>query len=202
MRTRSALTLAVALALGAKAIPEADAAVIPVMASDEALQVPLPTENLAPGTTLQFELDGYDIAAVVQVAGDVVSIPVGSLGLTTGEHTLRIIAAQDNGDLDTLAEHTLDVYQRPGVRAAAHQWNVLLGSQYRIAQDPDEAFEGADRASNTALAEWQGDFDSGTWIAGGTLQALYDSNRTLGSEESLWQLPALNLRAGRRFESG
>lgn len=202
MRTRSALAFAVAMTLGAKAIPEANAAVIPVIASDETLQVALPSEGAAPGATLQFELDGYDIAAVVQVADDVVSIPVATLGLTPGEHTLRILAAQENGDLDTLAEHTLDVYQREGVRAAAQEWNVLLGSQYRIAQHPDEAFEGAGRGSNTALAEWQGDYDRGTWIAGGAIQAIYDSNRAAGSGESRWQLPALNLRAGRRFESG
>jgi hypothetical protein len=202
MRTRSALAVAVALTLGAKAIPEADAAIIPVMASDETLQVALPAAGVAPGATLQFELDGYDIAAVVQVAADVVSIPVATLGLTPGEHTLRILVAQDNGDLDTLADHTLDVYQREGVRAAAQEWNVLLGSQYRVAQHPDDTFEGAGRGSNTALAEWQGDYDRGTWIAGGVIQAIYDSNRAAGSGESRWQLPALDLRAGRRFESG
>jgi len=202
MRTRNVLTIAVTVTLGMLSIADAAAAVIPVLASDETLQVTLPSSADAQGATLQFELDGYDIAAVVQVAGDVVSIPVATLGLTTGEHTLHIIAARENGDLDTLAEHTLDVYQREGVRSATQHWAVLLGSQYRIAQDPDEAFEGSDRASNTALARWQGDYEGGTWIAGGAFDALYDSNRTLGSEPSLWQLPAFKLRAGRRFESG
>jgi hypothetical protein len=180
----------------------AQAEVIPVLASAEELQIALPPEGVANGATLHVELDGYDIGAVSRNVDGAVQIPLASLGLTPGEHLLRILVVNDSGDIDTLAEHTLDVFQRQGVRAAAQDWSVLLGSQYRIAQHPDDAFEGAGRASSTAVAQWQGDYDSGTWIAGGSLQALFDSNRLPGSAESRWQLPSMNLRAGRRFESG
>ena len=186
--------------LFAHALARAD--VLAVLSSAEELRVALPPEAVANGVTVQVELDGYDIGAVSPNVDGSVRIPLANLGLTPGEHQLRILVVNDSGDIDTLAEHTLDVYQRQGVRAAAQQWSVLLGSQYRIAQHPDEAFEGAGRASSSAVTQWQAEYDSGTWTAGGSFQTLFDSNRMPGSEESRWQLPALNLRAGRRFESG
>ncbi|HEY6125136.1 MAG TPA: hypothetical protein VIV63_10820, partial [Steroidobacteraceae bacterium] len=190
------------LAMWMAASAPARADVIPVFASDETLNVALPPGAIAPGATLQLELDAYDIGAVASVADGRISIPVATLGLTAGEHTLRILSASENGDIDTLAEHTLDVYQRPGVRASTQTWNVLLGSQYRLAQDPDEAFDGSDRGSSTAALQWNAATDRGTWIASGSFDTFYNSDRGIGSEQPLWQLPALQLKAGRKFDSG
>ena len=180
----------------------AHADVIRVLASDDRIAIALPGGAPVTGSTLQIELDGYDIAAVSVVANGQLAIPLRSLGLAPGEHYLLVLAATADGEVETLAEHTLDVYQQPGRRTAAQDFNLLLSDQYRFAQDPDESFEGAPRNAGTAALQWSGKFDSGTWSADGAVNVLYDNQPLLTPEQKRWQLPAVRLAAGRRIGSG
>jgi hypothetical protein len=168
----------------------------------QAVSVPLPATAPAGGETLLLELDGYDVAPLAQFADGRIVIPVDSLALEPGEHHLLILRADDNGDIETLAEHTLDVYQREGVRSASRAWNVLLANNYRAADNPDEAFEGQPRSQQNAALQWAAATDRGTWTASSAAELLFESDRNASFDGNRWQMPSLQLKAARRFEHG
>lgn len=178
----------------------AQADTIRVLTSESTVAIPLPAA-VPVGSTLQVELDGYDITAVVATADGRLTLPLPSLPLTPGEHALRILSANAEGDIETLAEHTLDVYQRAGRREAAQQWNLLLSDNYRFAQHPDEGNADPHNTGNGAL-QWAGKFDVGTWVAESGLNLLYDSTTPTFPGQKRLQLPALDLRVTRRLGSG
>lgn len=195
--------IGVAAVLGAGALaPVARAETVRVLATDASVVVALPANAPAPGNTLQIELDGYDVTAVSTVADGNLTIPLPGLALTPGEHYLLVLAAGADGDVDTLAEHTLDVYQRAGRREASQQWNLLLSNNYRFAQHPDAAFDGTSRSAGNGALQWAGKFDGGTWIASGGLDLLYDSASPSMPGQKRMQMPAIELRVGRRIGSG
>jgi hypothetical protein len=162
--------------------PLAAADVLRVLTSDEQVVITLPADLTADGATLRFELDGYDVSALATSSEGGVVLPLRSLALTPGQHYLLVLATDADGNVDTVAEHTLDVYQREGAREAVQQWNVLLSGQYRAAQHPDENFAGQPRDTSSATMQWQSAFDSGTWTAGGAFDLLYGSDRSYSAD--------------------
>jgi hypothetical protein len=175
--------------------------VVPVVGQQVTVSIPLPP-GAAEGGSLLLELDGYDISAISQIADGRVELSLESLALEPGQHHLLILAARDNGDIDTVAEHTLDVFAREGVRASSHRWNLLLSSDYRFAEHPDEPYDGQSRSHQNGALQWAADTDRGTWAAGSTLDLLYDSVREASPEGERWQMPAVDLRVARRFSNG
>jgi len=175
--------------------------VLPVVGQQATVSIPLPP-GAGQGGSLLLELDGYDISAVSRIADDRVEIPLESLALEPGQHHLLILAARDNGDIDTVAEHTLDVFAREGVRASSLGWNLLLSNDYRFAEYPDEAYDGQARSHQNGAVQWAAETDRGTWMAGGTLDLLYDSAREANPDGERWQMPAIDLRVAKRFANG
>jgi hypothetical protein len=185
--------------LGLSGIAQAD--VIPVVGQQATVSIPLPP-GAGQGGSLMLELDGYDISAISQVANDRVEIPLESLALQPGEHHLLILAARDNGDIDTVAEHMLDVFAREGVRASSVAWNLLLSNDYRLAEHPDESYEGQSRSHQNGALQFAAGTDRGTWIAGSSLDVLYDSVRDASPDGQRWQMPTIDLHLVRRFSHG
>jgi hypothetical protein len=175
--------------------------VIPVVGQQATISIPLPP-GAAEGGSLLLELDGYDISAISQISDDRVEVPLESLSLDAGQHHLLILAARDNGDIDTVAEHTLDVFAREGVRASSLSWNLLLSNDYRFAEDPDELYDGQSRSHQNGALQFAADTDRGTWVAGSTLDLLYDSDLDANPDGERWQMPAIDLLVARRFGNG
>jgi len=173
--------------------------VIPVVGEQATISIPLPTPE---GGSLLLELDGYDIGAVSQVSDGRVEIPLESLALQPGPHQLLILVSRENGDIDTVAEHTLDVFAREGVRASSNQWNVLLGNDYRFAEDPEDAYQGQSRSHQNGALQWAAETDRSTWLAAGKLDLLYDSDVATSPEGERWQMPSIDLQVARRFFHG
>jgi hypothetical protein len=175
--------------------------VIPVVGQQATVSIPLPHGTSENGSLL-FELDGYDIGAVSQVADGRLEIPLESLALDPGQHHLLVLVAHENGDIDTVAEHTLDVFARPGVRASSTRWNVLMSNDYRVAEHPDELYEGQSRSHQNGALQFAAETDRSSWLAGGTLDLLFDSDRAASPDGERWQMPAVDLRVARRFSNG
>jgi len=173
---------------------------ITVVGDQQEISIPLPA--IAADSQLLFELDGYDVAAVSRTEAGRVHIPVAQLALAPGEHYLLILSQDAEGNIDTLSEHRLEVFQRAGVRQSNQSWNVLLAGQYRVAGGPEESLVGEQRDTQNAALRWSGARDNGTWIAEGNLDLLFDSNQSASLDGQRWQLPAVQLRAGRRFTHG
>ncbi len=177
------------------------AEIIPVIGPQAMVSVPLP-QMPAEHDRLLIELDGYDVSAISQVADGRVDIPLEGLALDPGQHVLLILSTRENGDIDTVAEHTLDVYAREGVRSSSTNWNLLLSNDYRVAEHPDDLYAGQSRSHHNGALQWAAETDRGTWVAGGALDLLFDSDRATSPEGERWQMPAVDLRVGRRFTHG
>jgi hypothetical protein len=175
--------------------------VIPVIGQQATVSVALPRATTE-GESLLLELDGYDIGAISQVGNGRVEIPLESLTLAPGQHHLLILTARDNGDIDTLAEHTLDVFAREGVRASSSRWNVLLSNDYRFAEHPDEQYDGQSRSHQNGALQWAAEIDRSSWKADTKLDLLYDSDVAANPEGERWQMPDMDLRVARRFSHG
>src|SRR5688572_20903089 len=177
---------------------------IPVVGQQATVSIALPS-GAAPGTinggSLLFELDGYDIGAISQVADGRVEIPLESLALDPGQHHLLVLVVHDNGDIDTVAEHTLDVFAREGVRASSTRWNVLMSNDYRFAENPDELYEGQSRSRQNGALQFAAETDRSSWVAGSTLDLLFDSDTSASPDGERWQMPAIDLRVARRFSN-
>lgn len=205
MRFAPWLLAALAGAGAEAAAADADPArAIRVVGAQESVSVPLPADwnGGEPGATLLLELDGYDVAAISRIVDGHVEIPLAGLALEPGAHQLVVLAARANGDIDTVAEHTLDVYAREGVRASAQSSSVLLGTRYRAADHPDAAFDGTARSQQRAALRWSGEIDRSSWVAGGEIDLLFDDDRGAVFDGDRWQMPTVRLRVGRQFAHG
>lgn len=176
----------------------AEGGALTIDAAAESVAIALPAGSTG---TLLVEIDGYDVTAVVRIEAGTLNLPARGLALTAGGHQLRVLAARDNGDIDTLLDRTLDVAGRAEV--SRHQtWDVLLGSGWRVAQHPDEEFAGVDRDEHRAVLQWSGERDSSSWALRGNASAAYDDVTLNAPDGNVWQLPGYLLEAERRFASG
>jgi hypothetical protein len=186
-RGRAAAACALAWSLVARA------ADLTVIAGGEPLAVPWPAGMEVTGGEFLIELDGYDITSVVGLDAERLLLPLPQLALEPGRHALRV-SRHDAGDTTVLIEHVLDVYQRPGVRRASRQWNVLLSSGWQLDEYPQAGDDGRQHTESTL--QWSGEYETASWRASDTLSALY-SPGVPGMKS--WQLPGYELRAGRRI---
>lgn len=155
----------------------------------------LPWGETAPGGEILVELDGYDITSVVTMDAQGLTLPLASLGLEPRQHALRVTRTDEAGTASVLAEHVLDVFQRPGVRQASRQWNVLLSNAWRVAEHP--AKSGGDSNQSDATLQSGGVYETSTWRLQDSLSALWSAQAAGGLEE--WQLPGYELLLERRI---
>lgn len=169
------------------------AAELTVIAGGEPLAVPWPAGIEVTNGEFLIELDGYDITSVVSLDAGWLVLPLPQLALEPGRHALRV-SRHDAENVTVLFEHVLDVYQRPGVRRATRQWNVLLSSGWQVAERPQAG--DADRQHTEATLQWGGEHETASWRASDAVSALY-SPGVQGMQS--WQLPGYELRAERRI---
>jgi hypothetical protein len=195
VRQRALSWAAVTLACAARSVL---ATTLDVAADTESVSVTLPPTAEA---ALIVEIDGYDVTAVVRIEFGILIVPTRGLALAPGEHRLRVLVSQPGGDIDTILDQVLEV---AGSSAASQSQslNVLLGSQWRVAEHPDEDFAGTNRAEHRATLHWNAERESSEWALRGAVDALYDSVTVNSPGGSVWQAPDYLLQAERRFETG
>jgi hypothetical protein len=162
----------------------------------ETWSLPWEAGDAGAGGEVSVELDGYDITSVVTVDAAGLTLPLTTLGLEPTRHELRVTRTDANGELTVLAEHVLDVFQRPGVRRADRQWNVLLSSAWRAEEHPAQS--GGDRSQTDATLRSGGVYETAVWRVQDSLNALY-SGRSAGAEA--WQLAGYQLVVERNIEA-
>jgi hypothetical protein len=176
----------------------AEGGAVSIDAAAETVAIALPAG--AQGSLL-VEIDGYDVTAVVRIDAGTLTLPARGLALAPGEHRLRVLAARDNGDIDTLLERTLEV-AGPVAAGGYQTWDVLLGSGWRVTQHPDEDFAGVERGEHRATLQWSGERDGAAWALRGNASALYDSVTLNAPGGNVWQSPGYLLQAERRIGAG
>ncbi len=188
------------LGLAIVAVP-ADADTIALDANAQSVTIPLPPAHGGDvQQSLIVELDGYDVTALIERTDTGLNLPTRGLDLAAGSHALRILAAGESGDIDTLVEHVLDV--RMNARSWHGRSNVLLGSLHRIDEDPAEDFAGVRGDDQRALLELDAQSADARWALRAAGGAIYDSARETSPEAALWQSPAYALQAERTFGDG
>lgn len=195
-----AATLAFALAAS-----QALADTIAVPSDAEGIVIPIPDEALgdAQGSAagaLLVELNGYDVTAVATRVENRLELPTRSLDLAPGQHTLRLLAADASGNINTLIEHVLEV--QVNARSSRGRANLLLGSAYRIAEERSEDFAGVREDDQRALLELDAESQAANWALRAAGGILYDTARETSPEDALWQSPAYALQAERTFANG
>jgi hypothetical protein len=155
----------------------------------------LPWGTAASGGEILVELDGYDITSVVAMDAQGLTLPLSSLGLEPTRHELKVSRTDETGAITVLAEHVLDVFQRPGVRKATRQWNVLLSNAWRVAEHA--AQPGVDDSQADATLQWGGVYETSVWRAQDSLSALWSAQASGGLDT--WQLPGYELLLERRI---
>ncbi|HEU4529928.1 MAG TPA: hypothetical protein VFR59_02035 [Steroidobacteraceae bacterium] len=197
-RRQGAIALAVAAAIAGCGAGPVRADTIPLPAGRDEVLVPLP-DGAGAGEII-VELDGYDVTALVERTDGGLLLPARGLDLEPGAHELRLLATNASGDIDTLAEHVLDV--RIVERTSRARSNLLLGSIYRIDEDPAEDFAGVRKDDQRALLEVDAEVAQAQWALRAAGGAIYDSARETSPENALWSSPAYELQAERTFDQG
>ena len=146
------------------------------------------------GGEVVVELDGYDITSVAGIDSEHLTLPIPELALEPGLHELRVTRTDSNGTV-VLLEQRLDVFQRPGVRREARQWNVLLSSAWQLDEHPRVA--GSDRSQAEATLQWASDYERTSWRVQDSVNALYSADAAAGTDA--WQLPGYELLVERRL---
>ena len=168
---------------------------ITVVASGEPVSLAWPAGTTIDGGELRVELDAYDITSVVMLDARRLVLPVRELALEPGRHALRVTRSDASG-ATVLLELVLDVYQRPGVRRAGRQWNVLLSNAWQVDEYPHP--DDSNRSQTEAILQWGGEIEKATWRASHSLDALYSPGVPL---TNTWQLPGYELLVERSLGS-
>jgi hypothetical protein len=191
-RSRAALVAATAVA---------DTIVLP--ADAEAIVVPIPDAALAgaPGSAaLIVELNGYDVTALVTRVENRLELATRSLDLAPGQYALRLLAANESGDINTLIEHVLEV--AASQRASRRRVNLLLGSSYRVAEESEQDFADVAEDEQRGLLDFDAELRDGRFALRTAGGILYDTVRETSPDDALWQSPAYAVQAERSFDGG
>lgn len=189
-----------AAALGAS-LGAASSVASTIAVAPDAATIAVPLSVPASDTrTLLVELDGYDVTDVALRNEDALLLPTRTLDLTPGSHALRILAADASGNIDTLAEHVLEV--EAGGRQSSARWNALLGTAYRIDEDPAASFAGVQEDNQRGFLELDAQTQTSRWGLRAAGAALYDTARETSPDGAEWQSPGYELQAARRFDAG
>jgi len=121
--------------------------------------------------SLIVELDGIDVTAMLNRNGDVLHYtPIRAL--LPGQHELRVVAYEANGNINEVAFWSLTIRQPPRL---ASQMNINLNQ--RVSDKNIQ--NGIDAFSAQGSAAFQGAFDHGQLASQGYLNLFYISNKAL-----------------------
>lgn len=137
-----------------------------------------------PLLNISVEMGGYDVTHFADISDTGVSLDLGT-ELPPGDYTAAILAFYEDGEIQTLAEHTVTLKAGPSTQ---WEYNSTLSTTYRFDEDRKDSFDTIDSYNARGGIDAKVVHTSGGLELSANLQSVYDSNDNNHISGNEWEI--------------
>jgi hypothetical protein len=173
--------------------------VVEILADDpRSFSIELPASAFShAGASLAVDVNGYDLTPFARLEDDTLRVQLAT-PLDPGQYGLSILLLLPDGDAEVLLDATLEVIAAEGMQWSA---NAMLQTSFRVAEEPEEAFDGLERVTTKGSLSHEAEHLAGAWQLESALDVIYDRQNPSAPAGEEWLLPDIELGAAYRGNS-